>query len=92
MWCTLLSRRPIRPGYKTLLHRVVSSVTATPHNHDYSRDRKLTSLELTNYKRKGKKIAMVTAYDFPSAKHAELAGFDIVLVGDSLGMLQRLES
>ncbi|MGE8204306.1 3-methyl-2-oxobutanoate hydroxymethyltransferase [Heyndrickxia sp. NPDC080065] len=33
------------------------------------------------------KIAMVTAYDFPSAKLAEQAGVDIVLVGDSLGMV-----
>jgi 3-methyl-2-oxobutanoate hydroxymethyltransferase len=31
------------------------------------------------------KIAMVTAYDFPSAKQAEEAGVDMILVGDSLG-------
>jgi len=30
---------------------------------------------------------MITAYDYPTAKHAENAGFDIVLVGDSLGMV-----
>lgn len=50
-------------------------------------ERKLTALELQYKKRKGEKIAMITAYDFPSAKHAEYAGFDIVLVGDSLGMV-----
>ncbi|OMP65842.1 3-methyl-2-oxobutanoate hydroxymethyltransferase [Domibacillus epiphyticus] len=32
------------------------------------------------------KIAMITAYDFPSAKHAQSGGADIILVGDSLGM------
>jgi 3-methyl-2-oxobutanoate hydroxymethyltransferase len=38
-------------------------------------------------RRQGKKISMVTAYDYPSAKHAENAEFDMVLVGDSLGMV-----
>ena len=30
---------------------------------------------------------MVTAYDYPSGKHADNADFDIILVGDSLGMV-----
>ena len=35
--------------------------------------------------RKGEhKLTMVTAYDFPSARIADLAGFDIILVGDSV--------
>ncbi|MHC0036138.1 3-methyl-2-oxobutanoate hydroxymethyltransferase [Pseudoneobacillus sp. C159] len=33
------------------------------------------------------KIAMLTAYDYPSAKQAEEAGVDMILVGDSLGMV-----
>jgi len=33
----------------------------------------------------GKKIAMITAYDAPSARIADRAGADIILVGDSLG-------
>ncbi|EGZ11043.1 hypothetical protein PHYSODRAFT_548747 [Phytophthora sojae] len=31
---------------------------------------------------------MVTAYDYPSAVHVDLAGFDVLLVGDSLGMVE----
>src|SRR5699024_3130524 len=33
------------------------------------------------------KITMVTAYDYPSAEQVEKAGADIILVGDSLGMV-----
>ncbi len=35
----------------------------------------------------GRPIVMVTAYDAPSARVAEAAGVDVVLVGDSLGMV-----
>jgi 3-methyl-2-oxobutanoate hydroxymethyltransferase len=33
------------------------------------------------------RIAMITAYDYPSAKAADAAGADVILVGDSLGMV-----
>ncbi len=35
----------------------------------------------------GEKVVMVTAYDYPSAKASDQAGVDMVLVGDSLGMV-----
>ncbi|WP_053366936.1 3-methyl-2-oxobutanoate hydroxymethyltransferase [Bacillus sp. FJAT-27245] len=38
-------------------------------------------------KEAGDKVAMLTAYDYPSAKTAEQAGIDMILVGDSLGMV-----
>ena len=47
----------------------------------------ITIQELQQRKRQGGKIAMLTAYDFPMAKLVDASGVDIVLVGDSLGMV-----
>ncbi|EBF5149658.1 3-methyl-2-oxobutanoate hydroxymethyltransferase [Listeria monocytogenes] len=38
-------------------------------------------------KENGEKITMITAYDYPSAKNVEQAEVDMILVGDSLGMV-----
>ena len=38
-------------------------------------------------KRDGRKLSMITAYDYPFARLADAAGVDAVLVGDSLGMM-----
>jgi len=48
---------------------------------------KLPLPELEDLKRRGEKIAMVTAYDAPSGRLADAAGVDIVLVGDSAAMV-----
>ncbi|SFJ99869.1 3-methyl-2-oxobutanoate hydroxymethyltransferase [Halobacillus dabanensis] len=37
-------------------------------------------------KQEKEKIAMITSYDYPSAKMAEAANVDMILIGDSLGM------
>lgn len=49
--------------------------------------KKVTTRMLRDMKANGKKIAMITAYDYPSAKLADQAGVDVILVGDSLGMV-----
>ena len=48
---------------------------------------KLPLPELIELKRRGQKLAMVTAYDYPSARIADEAGVELVLVGDSAGMV-----
>jgi 3-methyl-2-oxobutanoate hydroxymethyltransferase len=48
---------------------------------------KLPLPELLDLKRRGEKIVMVTAYDAPSARLADAAGVDLILVGDSSGMV-----
>ncbi|AET58953.1 3-methyl-2-oxobutanoate hydroxymethyltransferase [Paenibacillus terrae HPL-003] len=45
----------------------------------------LNILQLKKMKREGLPISMITAYDYPSARLAEEAGIDIILVGDSAG-------
>jgi 3-methyl-2-oxobutanoate hydroxymethyltransferase len=50
-------------------------------------EKKRTIVSLKRKKRAGKKITAVTAYDFPTAKIASEAGIDLILVGDSLGMV-----
>jgi len=47
--------------------------------------KKRTVLELK--RSKGERLAMLTAYDFPTAKLVAEAGVDLILVGDSLGMV-----
>src|SRR5690606_3372010 len=46
-----------------------------------------TTKDFLKMKKEKEKIVMLTAYDYPSAKLAEQSGVDILLVGDSLGMV-----
>jgi 3-methyl-2-oxobutanoate hydroxymethyltransferase len=46
---------------------------------------KLTLATLADMRAQGRRIVMVTAYDAPSARLADRAGIDVVLVGDSAG-------
>ena len=48
---------------------------------------KRTALTLGKKKALGEKIAAVTAYDYPTARLASEAGIDLILVGDSMGMV-----
>jgi 3-methyl-2-oxobutanoate hydroxymethyltransferase len=49
--------------------------------------KKVTLSDLQRKKDQGRKISMMTAYDYPSARLVDDAGIDTILVGDSLGMV-----
>jgi len=48
---------------------------------------KVTVRTLREMKERGQKIVSTTAYDHPSAVVADQAGVDLLLVGDSVGMV-----
>jgi len=48
---------------------------------------RITINDLREMKKRGEKIVMMTAYDYPSARIVEDGGADVILVGDTLGMV-----
>ncbi len=48
---------------------------------------KVTVPDIVQAKTAGRKLVMVTAYDYPFGRMADEAGVDMALVGDSLGMV-----
>jgi len=49
--------------------------------------KKKTVLDFYKMKQNGEKVSWITSYDMPFASFAEAAGIDMILVGDSLGMV-----
>ena len=47
----------------------------------------VTVQTLKQMKQRGERISMLTAYDYPTARLLDQAGIDVLLVGDSLGMV-----
>ena len=47
----------------------------------------VTTLDLLKKKQKGEKITILTAYDYSTAKLIDEASVDVIMVGDSLGMV-----
>ncbi|MEM1069779.1 MAG: 3-methyl-2-oxobutanoate hydroxymethyltransferase [Planctomycetota bacterium] len=48
---------------------------------------RVTARTLQRRRQQGERISMLTAYDFPTAQILDEAGIDVLLVGDSLGMV-----
>ena len=51
------------------------------------RSSRITVPQFTGFKAEGRKISMVTAYDYPFAKLLDEAGVESILVGDSMSMV-----
>ncbi|MGB3682739.1 MAG: 3-methyl-2-oxobutanoate hydroxymethyltransferase [Rubrobacteraceae bacterium] len=50
-------------------------------------ERRVGIPQLLEMKRMGERIGMLTAYDYPTARILDRAGVDVMLVGDTLGMV-----
>lgn len=48
---------------------------------------RVTTATVRDMKKKGERLSMLTAYDYPTAAAMDEAGIDVILVGDSLGMV-----
>jgi 3-methyl-2-oxobutanoate hydroxymethyltransferase len=57
------------------------------HGGNLSMANKVNILDLQNRKATGEVITMLTAYDYSSASLVDAAAIDMILVGDSLGMV-----
>jgi 3-methyl-2-oxobutanoate hydroxymethyltransferase len=50
-------------------------------------ERRVTVADIAKMRADGRRIAMLTAYDYPTARIVDEAGIPLILVGDSLGMV-----
>lgn len=55
--------------------------------NDESKRKRVTTTSLVRMKAEGQRIAMLTGWDYPMTRLMDEAGVDMILVGDSLGMV-----
>jgi 3-methyl-2-oxobutanoate hydroxymethyltransferase len=59
----------------------------TPNSSQFNAPHRISILDLQRQKKEGQPICMLTAYDYPTALAVDRAGIEVILVGDSLGMV-----
>ena len=64
-----------------------SSPEPSPPRRASKNHRRVTTRELWQMRHRGEPIAMLTAYDYPTAALLDQAGVDVLLVGDTLAMV-----
>jgi Ketopantoate hydroxymethyltransferase len=84
-------------GHTLLIHSLAANsaggdekgVGSPPHPEPRApSNKKMTVMNVLQVARgKKRKLTMVTAYDYPTAIHVCRAGIDVLLVGDSVGMV-----
>jgi 3-methyl-2-oxobutanoate hydroxymethyltransferase len=60
----------------------------SPNKTAFEDRKKITVRQIQAMKARGEPISVLTAYDYPTALVMDQAGMDIILVGDSLGMVE----
>src|SRR5437762_4027892 len=76
-----------RKGHLSFLIFHLSTPSGPPHGGEKMAAEKKVTVPAIRAMKSQQRIGMLTAYDYPSAKIADGAGADILLVGDSLGMV-----
>ncbi|OIW05378.1 hypothetical protein TanjilG_28843 [Lupinus angustifolius] len=85
--------RASKPSSSSLIFNLIRRMSNVPENTVYSGpttqtpNKRVTLAQLRQKYKKNEPISMVTAYDYPSAVHVDMAEIDICLVGDSAAMV-----
>ncbi|QHO51934.1 hypothetical protein HN51_021023 [Arachis hypogaea] len=88
-----LTKHSPSSSFSSSILRHIRFMSNVPENTVYSgptpqtANQRTTLMQLRQKHRNSKPITMVTAYDYPSAVHLDMAGIDICLVGDSASMV-----
>ncbi|KAF1863291.1 hypothetical protein Lal_00031376 [Lupinus albus] len=86
--------RASKQSSSSLIFNLIRRMSNVPENTVYSgptpqtpNNKRVTLAQLRQKYKKNEPISMVTAYDYPSAVHVDMAEIDICLVGDSAAMV-----